>query len=172
MDTTAPSSTRVLRLGSLDSAAFSSFGEIVSVGRGASTLVNEGRALRHDNLVPFDHRTDATLPALSLYQVSASRLPFTVELFECHPHSGQLFLPMMNGQFLVVVAPDREGRPDLDDAKAFVPGPGVGIYYQPGIWHVPIAALETDTLLAMVMWEGTETATVEYRLEHPLLIEA
>ena len=37
---------------------------------------------------------------------------------------------------------------------------------------IALAALETDTLLAMIMWEGTETTTIEYRLEHPLLIEA
>jgi ureidoglycolate lyase len=162
---------RVLRLAPLDHESFSPFGEVVSV-RGQPTPVNDGRALRYDNLVRFRHGTEAIMPALSLYHVSASTLPFAVALFECHPHSGQLFLPMMDGRFLVVVAPDRDGRPDLDKARAFLPGAGVGIHYQPGIWHVPMAALGADTLLAMVMWEGAGTTTVEYRLEHPLSVDA
>ena len=172
MNPSHPTEPHVLRLSPLTAAAFAPFGEVVSVEGKQATAVNDGRALRYDKLVHLTHDTDAALPALSLYHVSASTLPVAVDLFEQHPHSGQVFLPMMDGSFLVVVAPDRDGRPDLDRAQAFLPDVGVGVHYKPGIWHVPMTALGADVLLAMLMWEGTETATVEHRLAKPILIQA
>jgi ureidoglycolate lyase len=169
MDTSEP---RILRLAPLTAAAFAPFGEVVTVEGKQATTVNDGRALRYDKLVNLMHETDADLPGLSLYRVSGSSLPVNVDLFERHPHSGQVFLPMTEGSFLVIVAPDRDGRPDLDGACAFLPDHGVGVHYKPGIWHVPMTAIGADILLAMLMWEGSETATIEHRLSKPILVQA
>lgn len=165
-------SSRVLRLEPLTAAAFAPFGEIITIEGKPATPVNEGRALRYDKLVNLTHQTEALLPGLSIYQVAASTLPIAVDLFEQHPHSGQVFLPMMNGRFLVIVAPDRDRQPDLDRARAFMPDLGIGVHYGPGIWHVPMTAVGADMLLAMLMWEGRETPTIEHRLSDPILIRA
>jgi ureidoglycolate lyase len=163
---------RVLRLEPLTAAAFAPFGEIVTIEGKHATPVNEGRALRYDKLVNLANRTEASVPELSIYHVAASSLPVAVDLFEQHPHSGQVFLPMINGRFLVIVAPDRDRKPDRDGARAFMPDPGIGVHYKPGIWHVPMTAVGADMLLAMLMWEGRETPTIEHRLSDPILIQA
>jgi ureidoglycolate lyase len=155
----------------LTTEAFADFGDVIAAESSQGVLVNEGRALRYDALTRLRHETPATVPALALYRVSPSALPFTASLFERHPHSSQVFLPMTGGVLLTAVAPDRGGAPDLERVQAFVSPGGMGIHYRAGIWHLPIAALGSEVILAMLMWEGSRADTVEHRLAQPILIE-
>lgn len=155
----------------LTAAAFSEFGDVIAADGPHAISVNEGRALRYDALMQLRHETPASKPVLALYRVSPSNLPFKASLFERHPYSSQVFLPMTGGVILTAVAPDRNGIPDLDRVQAFVSPGGLGIHYRPGVWHLPIAALGAEVTLAMIMWEGTHADTVEHRLAHPVLIE-
>jgi len=163
--------SRLLRAGPLTAAGFAPFGEVIRPEGGRISAVNDGRALRYDDLASLTHATGAERPILSLYRVRPSERPFQAQVFECHPLSSQVFLPMADAEFLVVVAPDREGSPDLDRAEAFVPGRRTGIHYRPGIWHVPLAAFGSEAVFAMLMWEAGAADTVEHRLTAPLVIE-
>jgi ureidoglycolate lyase len=155
----------------LTAEAFSEFGDVIAADGSHAISVNEGRALRYDALMQLRHETPASKPVLALYRVSPSNLPFKANLFERHPYSSQVFLPMTGGAILTAVAPDRNGTPDLDRIQAFVSPSGLGIHYRPGVWHLPIAALDSEVTLAMIMWEGSHADTVEHRLAHPILIE-
>jgi ureidoglycolate lyase len=163
--------TRTLRAVPLTRPGFAPYGEVIQPEGGRVTSVNDGRALRHDDLASLAHATGAERPVLSLYRVSPSDRPFRAGVFECHPLSSQVFLPMADAEFLVVVAPDRDGAPDLDRAEAFVPGRRTGIHYRPGIWHVPLAAFGFEAVFAMLMWEAGTADTVEHRLAAPLIVE-
>ncbi|WP_422098605.1 ureidoglycolate lyase [Variovorax sp.] len=80
---------------------------------------------------------------------------------ECHPHSSQSFVPMNAGRWLVVVAPEALGRPDMPRALAFIAGPSQGITLHPGVWHLGLHVLDRRSTHAIFMWrdqtEGDET---------------
>lgn len=160
-----------MRARHLTTQAFAEFGDIIAADGLHGISVNEGRALRFDALTRLRHETPTTVPSLALYRVSPSSLPFTANLFERHPFSSQVFLPMTGGVILTAVAPDLEGTPDLDRMQAFISPGGLGIHYHAGVWHLPIAALGSEVTLAMIMWEGSQTDTVEHRLTQPIVIE-
>jgi ureidoglycolate lyase len=162
-----------LRARPLVPEGFAPYGEVFAAAGGATRLVNDGRALRHDGLVRLEHGTDTRLPTLAAYRVEASAPPFAAEVFERHPDSSQVFLPLDVSRYLVAVAPATpEGWPDLDRAEAFVAGCGVGVHYWAGVWHVPLVALDRAGAFAMLMWETGAADTVEHRLTLPLLIHA
>ncbi|KAA2244097.1 ureidoglycolate lyase [Salinarimonas soli] len=153
--------------------AFAPFGDVVRVPGQRSRPVNEGRAWRHDGLAALAHAPRALHPTVALYDVEASALPFATALFERHPWSSQLFLPMRAETYLVVVAPDRAGAPDPSAACAFLAGSETGVHYRPGVWHVPLIAIGAPALLAMFIFETDDADdTEEARLSTPLTISA
>ena len=112
MDRAISSAAPVLRPQALTAAGFASYGDVLAPEGERVTPVNDGRALRYDGLADLSHVTGADVPVLSLYRVNASTLPFRADLFERHPLSSQVFLPMSSDEFLIVVAPDRGGEPE------------------------------------------------------------
>lgn len=160
-----------LRAKPLTAAAFAPYGDVLAEGGRAPILVNEGRAARYDGLAHLAHVTGAEKPVISLYKVAPSRSPFAAGVFERHPLSSQVFLPMADATFLVVVAPDSAGRPDLARAEAFRPDHRTGIHYRAGIWHVPLVVFDAEAVFAMLMWETGRGDTEEHRLSDPILID-
>ncbi|WP_375466034.1 ureidoglycolate lyase [uncultured Methylobacterium sp.] len=97
--------------------------------------------------------------ALVRSEPSSGLMPLT--RMERHPHSSQAFLPLAVGSYLVVVAPDRDGRPDEAALRAFrVPG-HAGINYRAGAWHAHMmTATEPGTFAMLVHEDGTEADCV------------
>jgi ureidoglycolate lyase len=164
-----------LRCEPLSPAAFAPFGAVLAPGDAASPA-NDGRALRHpQGGVPRGPRLppDAALET-ALYRIRASTLPLVVDAVERHPHSGQLFHPATGGACLVCVCPAAaDGRPDPSGARAFLARSPQGIVYAPGVWHLPLVAVDADGEFLMVMWSGSagEDCVIN-RLDEPLLVEA
>ena len=60
---------------------------------------------------------------------------------------------------------------DRSRARAFVARAGSGIVYAPGVWHLPLVAMERPGRFLMMMWEtGTERDCEERALVAPLTI--
>ncbi|WP_169728281.1 ureidoglycolate lyase [Geminicoccus roseus] len=109
------------------------------VGTGLSDpdVVNQGRAQRY-SFGSLDHHDGLEL-ATALFEVAPRCLPFRVELLEKHPDSEQLILPVGGvGHWIIVMAPDQEGVPDLDQLRAVRLGPQQGVIYARNVWHLPI----------------------------------
>ena len=133
---------------------FRGYGEVVSTeGAGPGLPVNDGRARRFSDLAGFEFDV-AARPALSIYRVNPSVLPFPVSTLERHPGSTQLFMPVAVRRYLVVVSDMRsDGTPDPASLAAFVGTSGQGIHYGRGVWHHPIVALDGPAEFLMLMWE-------------------
>lgn len=59
----------------------------------------------------------------------------------------------MNSQrWLVVVAPDLKGLPDVRGTQAFVAGPSQGITFFPRTWHLGLHVLDAPSTHAIFMW--------------------
>lgn len=72
---------------------------------------------------------------------------------ERHPHSAQAFLPLAVGEYLVVVAPDADGRPDEARLRAFRVPAGTGIVYRGGAWHAHMTTMTAPGTFAMLVHE-------------------
>ncbi|RZK83572.1 MAG: ureidoglycolate hydrolase, partial [Methylobacterium sp.] len=81
----------------------------------------------------------------------SDRVPVT--RLERHPQSSQAFLPLAVAAYVVVVAPDRNGRPDEAQMRAFrVPG-HIGLNYRTGAWHAHMMTLDAPGTFAMLVHE-------------------
>jgi len=139
----------------ITAANFAPYGTLVTTVDGTGSVVNEGRGLRFETDANLVHRTATTQPKLALYKIEGSQWPIKVRMLERHCHSAQLFLSMAGGLFLVVVARALgDGKPDIDSLAAFVCAQGQGIVYAPGVWHLPLVAIDLPADFAMIMWEN------------------
>jgi ureidoglycolate lyase len=160
-----------LPAGPLDQEAFAPFGSVIEAA-GISRRVNEGRGLRTDVPASLVHSTGAASPSLAFYEIAPSHWPVSLALVERHPLTSQMFVSVDGGDFLVAVAPlAGDGGPDMERARAFIARPGSGIVYAPGVWHLPLVALERPGRFLMMMWEtGTERDCEERTLSRPLMV--
>lgn len=152
----------------LTPAAFAPFGRVIAAQGGPATTVNQGRGLRHDIACELEGPGRINL---AVYALAPSPLPLAVTLFERHPVSQQVFVPMACSRYGVVVAPaGRDGLPDLSRAAAFMAAAGQGVLYARDVWHHPLAAFDTPASFAMMIREdGSERDCVIHALRAPLL---
>jgi len=157
-----PITPRLVRAELLAPASFAPFGTVVAVDHdGGGRTVNQGRALRLPGINDLAHDTGARKPVLDIYRIDPSPLPFAVTCFERHVLSSQVFVPMTCSRFLVAVAPDRGGKPDLSRAVAFVGNAKQIVHYRKGVWHAPMVALDTPAVMTMLMWEAGDERDCE-----------
>jgi ureidoglycolate lyase len=138
----------------LDAGAFAPFGSVLDIAALPGRPVNENRGLRFDLPVVLDHDTGVSSPSTAVYRLTASTFPFPIRMFERHPLSDQLFVPLAASACLVAVAPaGRDGSPDLTGVRAFIGRPGQAIVYRAGVWHLPLVSLDGEGTFLMQMWE-------------------
>jgi ureidoglycolate lyase len=140
----------------LTATEFSAYGEVVSTANARKVLaVNDGRAQRFTRLATQHSLTTDLKQELSLYRLSPSSLPIEANYFERHPLTTQLFYPLCNARYLVLVCPTMaDGMPDAAHAQAWLAEPGIGINYHAGVWHYPLVALDDGGDFLMLMAEG------------------
>ena len=62
-------------------------------------------------------------------------------MLEMHPFSSQVFLPMSENDFIVLVAPI-DIKPDLSKIECFKISSGDGINFKSGVWHFPLISTQ------------------------------
>jgi ureidoglycolate lyase len=138
----------------LTAAAFAPFGAVLALDQAVGRSVNEGRGIRCD-LPDLDHSAPACRFRLALYDIAPSGPIVPVRLFERHPLSAQLFVPLAGATALIVATrTDSDGGPDVLRARAFLAYADQAVIYRAGIWHMPLAALDKAGRFLMAMWEA------------------
>lgn len=98
------------------------------------------------------HRNSARASLSLVRNEPVRRQSLTFDRLECHRYSSQSFVPMCSQRWLVVVAPDLNGNPDISGAKAFVATPDQGITFFPGTWNLGLHVLDEAATHAIFMW--------------------
>ncbi|MGQ0383766.1 MAG: ureidoglycolate lyase [Gammaproteobacteria bacterium] len=132
-------STQALSLEPLTAAAFAPFGEVVEAAAAAETI-NEGTARQYADLATVDVAAEGGRARVSLYRSERREWPVAIRMLEQHPLGSQLFMPLSDDPFLVVVAP-RAPVPDRGAVRAFLTNGRQGVNYRRGTWHHPLIAL-------------------------------
>jgi len=155
---------REIPLSPLTEAAFAPFGTLVeySAGENRRRLVDELQNTRAEQGPQLDFAT-----------VSPRALPISATKMERHRHSSQSFIPVDVARYLVVVAPDADGAPDLARARAFAAGGRQSITYRAGVWHHPLTPLDRAGSFAILTFRAGDAGDEEWAtLAEPLRLGA
>ena len=127
---------------------FSSYGDIISTEGITPIDINAGYAKRYDNLANINTSKENGESIVSIFSAIKRTFPMKIDMMEKHPLGSQAFIPMKETIFLVFVAPSGD-KPDLGKLESFIIPKGIGINYNPGIWHFPLISTEDMNFLVV-----------------------
>nr|WP_246503970.1 ureidoglycolate lyase [Plastoroseomonas arctica] len=94
----------------------------------------------------------ATAPVLAFNNVAPHALPFEATQMERHNRSSQCFIPLDVSRYVLMVALDVGGKPDMTRLRAFVARGDQAVNYHLGAWHHPMRVLDRPGRFAVLMW--------------------
>src|SRR6056300_1006647 len=109
---------------------FKKFGDMITTDGIKPLEINEGYANRYDGIANLDTKKDNGESTISIF--SALKRSF----------------PMKETTFLAFVAPEGD-KPDINKVEAFIIPRGIGVNYNPGVWHFPLIATEDMNFLVV-----------------------
>ncbi len=123
----------------LTKSAFAGFGDVIETEGAEQRLINAGTTTRFHDLAGIDVGDENGRPLVNIFRGQPFAFPVSVAMMERHPLGSQAFFPLANRPFLVVVAPDEDGRPGTP--IAFLAAGDQGVNYGKNVWHHPLLAL-------------------------------
>lgn len=122
----------------LTKAAFAPFGDVVETEGGTPIEINQGFATRVNGLAGIDVLSGEGAINISLFAAKVRPVPIAIRLMERHPLGSQLFYPLQDEPWLVLVCDDPR-KPD--SYRAFRAGGRQGVNYARNVWHHPLLVL-------------------------------
>ncbi|SFL81429.1 ureidoglycolate lyase [Methylobacterium pseudosasicola] len=152
---------RTITIAEMTTEAFAPYGDLL---RAPATPPRQDQAGTMQNTRPAARANLALIHSEPMDQLMPLRR------LERHLHSNQAFLPLAVEAYVVVVAPDRDGRPDEARIQAFrVPG-HAGINYRAGAWHAHMMTLQAPGTFAMIVHEDGTEADCDFAAIAPLTV--
>jgi len=127
---------------------FKKFGDMISTEDIKPLEINNGFAKRYDGIANLDTKKNNGESTICIFSALKRSFPMKVDMMEKHPLGSQAFIPMKETVFLSFVAPEGE-KPDLTRVEAFIIPKGIGVNYNPGIWHFPLISTEDMNFLVV-----------------------
>ena len=127
---------------------FSEFGDMITTADIKPIKINNGYAKRFDGIANLNTSKDNGKTTISIFSALKRVFPMKIDMMEKHPLGSQAFVPMKETTFLVFVAP-KGSVPDLNKIESFIVPPGIGINYNPEIWHFPLISTEDMNFLVI-----------------------
>ena len=127
---------------------FKKFGDMISTEDIKPLEINNGFARRYDGIANLDTKKNNGESTICIFSALKRSFPMKIDMMEKHPLGSQAFIPMKETVFLSFVAPEGE-KPDLTRVEAFIIPKGIGVNYNPGIWHFPLISTEDMNFLVV-----------------------
>jgi ureidoglycolate lyase len=137
----------VIPIEPLTKAAFQSFGDVVEAGAQAPIIINQGFAARVNGLAKIDTQSEGGEVNISLFVAHPRPMPIAIRMMERHPLSSQLFYPLQDGDWLIVVCDDPRRSASY---RAFRASGRQGVNYARGVWHHPLLILGSEERFIVV----------------------
>ena len=151
----------------LTAEAFAPYGDVIEARGTPDKIINGGLCGRFNDLARLDFGDGRA--GISLFDAQARAFPYRLDLVERHPEGSQAFVPLDRVPFLVVVAGDRNGKPQ--DLRAFLTGPGQSVNLLRGVWHGVLAPIGADGQYVVIDRIGAGPNLEEHHFETPLTVE-
>ena len=127
---------------------FKKFGDMITTAGIEPIEINDGYAKRYDGIANLNTEKESGESTVSIFSALKRSFPMKIDMMEKHPLGSQAFIPMKETVFLAFVAPEGD-KPDLSKVESFIIPEGIGINYNPGIWHFPLIATENMNFLVI-----------------------
>ena len=127
---------------------FKKFGDMISTEDIQPFEINNGFAKRYDGIAKLDTKKNNGESTICIFSALKRSFPMKIDMMEKHPLGSQAFIPMKETVFLSFVAPEGD-KPDLTRVEAFIIPKGIGVNYNPGIWHFPLISTEDMNVLVV-----------------------
>jgi ureidoglycolate lyase len=132
---------RTIPIAPLTRAAFAAFGEIVELDGAERMGINQGFAERIDGLARIDVATAGGRVNVSLFIAKTRPRPIAVNMMERHPLGSQLFYPLQDAPWLILVCGDPR---EPASYRAFSATGRQGVNYARNVWHHPLLVTADD----------------------------
>ena len=141
----------VIRPEPLERQAFAPFGDVVAVEGVQPITINQGFALRFNDLTRVDVASEGGETNVSLFHGEPRPQPIAIRIMERHPLGSQTFYPLQDRPWLVLVCAD-----PLDAAsyRAFTATGRQGVTYARNAWHHPLLVLDPASRFLIVDRKG------------------
>ncbi len=150
----------------LTKTAFAPFGEVVEMEGGEQITINQNFAQRFNNLAHIDVEHEGGSVNISLASAIPRPQPIAMKLMERHPLGSQIFYPLQDEPWLVLVCGDPK---DGSTYRAFKASGQQGINYKRNAWHHPLLVLNPSRFI-VVDRQGPGTNLEEVWLEKEFLL--
>ncbi|MBI5320554.1 ureidoglycolate lyase [Bradyrhizobium sp.] len=150
-----------LSIAPLTKAAFAPFGEVIETRDAKPKLINDGFAQRFDDLAHIHVAAEGGAVNISLFSGSVRPGPILIKLMERHPLGSQLFMPLNEQPWLVVVCADPRAPASY---RAFSASGRQGVNYARNIWHHPLLVIADASPFLVVDRKGAGDNLEEIRL--------
>jgi len=157
-------STLVLEAIPLTADAFRPYGDVIEAAD-RFAVINNGTTRQYPDLARIDVDAQGGRARLSLYHVTPYQLPLVVTMLERHPLSSQMFMPLDDAPFLVVVAAKGTDEIATSAVRAFLTSGRQGVNYHAGTWHHPVIALDRETDFLVVDRAGSGRNCDEFHFD-------
>ena len=142
---------RQLKPQALTPDVFAPVGEVIEMQGHPSIAINQGFALRFNDLAGVDVAMEGGATNISLFLSQPRPVPIEIKLMERHPLGSQTFIPLQGRPWLVLVCEDVH---DLDSYRAFAASGMQGINYARNTWHHPLLVHVADSRFLIVDRKG------------------
>jgi ureidoglycolate lyase len=131
--------------------AFAPFGDVIELEGSAPITINQGFAQRFNDLAHVDVSREGGETNISLFVGQPRALPIAISLMERHPLGSQLFFPLQDLPWLVLVAGNVH---DASSFRAFTASGRQGVNYARNVWHHPLLVLDAASRFLIVDRKG------------------
>ncbi len=125
----------------IDNQNFKKFGDLISIKEKNFEEINKNSTNSFFDLANIQIEGEDQRVRLNIFEAKKRIFPLQIDMLENHPYSSQVFLPFLNTDFLVLVAPIAS-KPNPDEIEIFKVTNGDGINFNPKVWHFPLISLD------------------------------
>jgi ureidoglycolate lyase len=146
----------------LTRTAFAPFGDVVETADAAHFTINQGFAERFNDLANVDVTMEGGSTNVSLVLGQPRPRPIAIRLMERHPLGSQIFYPLQDRPWLVLVCSAVE---DFSSYRAFVASGTQGVNYARNVWHHPLLVNDADSRFLIIDRKGAGNNLEEHWLD-------
>ena len=135
----------------LTKQSFAPFGDVVEADGARHFPINQGFAERFDDLARVDVAAEGGSVNVSIVVAKPRPQPIALKLMERHPLGSQIFHPLQDRPWLVVICTDPA---DFGSFRAYRATGRQGINYARNVWHHPLLVLDAECSFLVVDRQG------------------
>ena len=150
--------------------AFALYGDVIDTSTATNSFeINYGNTTRFHDMANINVEDQGGKAGFSIFRAQSAILPHQVKVMEYHPLGSQLFYPLCDSPFLILVAPPAETL-DINQLELFLSNGKQGVNYHKGVWHHYLLPLDKVSEFVVVDRIADDKNCVEAKPESEIII--